>query len=176
MSKILLLLWIIFCATFDLIQAQASFPLDWQGEWKGSLQIYTPNGSQQTYPMTLQIMPTDSTQRWKWVLMYGEGDKQDIRNYELVVKDASKGKYVIDEKNDIILEANLFQNVLISRFAVEKNELTCTYRLENKQLIFEVMMHKITESTQTGGTASTSTKVTSFATSVYQKAVLEKKE
>ncbi len=176
MSKVCLFLWIIFCLAFNSVKAQDIFPAKWQGKWKGSLQIYSPNGTQQTHQMALHIAPTDSAQRWAWVLIYGEGEKQDVRNYELIAKDASKGNYVIDEKNTVFLEANLFQNVLISRFTVEKNELTCIYRLENKQLVFEVIMNKIADATQTGGTAKDIPKVISFTTSVYQKAVLEKVE
>ncbi|NJO01219.1 MAG: hypothetical protein HC880_05520 [Bacteroidia bacterium] len=48
----------------------------------------------------------------------------------------TQGKYRIDEKNGIILDASFLGNTLISRFAVENNLIMAIYRLEGQTFLF----------------------------------------
>ena len=90
-------------------------------------------------------MPTDTVGRYSWKIIY---DKSP-RNYTLIGKDISKGLYVIDENNGIVLENRLFSNIFFSCFEVANNLLACSYRLENKQLVFEIfsMNKKVAQTT-----------------------------
>ena len=118
----------------------------WLGIWKGNLSILTPEGKKQEIPMELHILPTDTTGKYTWKIIY---DKSP-RNYTLIARDTAKGLYVIDENNGIILENRLFGNTFFSCFEVMENLLACTYRLEGKQIIFEIFSMSKKKAKKTG--------------------------
>lgn len=126
--------------------AQNQEPLkNWLGIWNGKLAIYTPEGKKQEIPMELHILPTDTAGRYSWKIIY---DKSP-RNYTLIAKDMTRGLYVIDENNGIILENQLFANTFFSCFEVMNNLLACSYSLEGKKLVFEIfsMNKKVAQTT-----------------------------
>ncbi|GAB4127429.1 MAG: hypothetical protein OHK0045_19880 [Raineya sp.] len=150
--------------------AQNQDPLqEWLGIWKGNLQIYSLEGKKQVIPMELHILPTDTAGRYTWKILY---DKSP-RNYTLIAQDASKGLYLIDEKNGIILENQLFANTFFGCFEVMGNLLTSTYRLEGKQLIFEIFSMSKKKLQKTGNIPEKeSPEVIIYPSQVMQKAIL----
>lgn len=150
--------------------AQNQDPLqEWFGIWKGNLQIYTPEGKKQEIPMELHIFPTDTTGRYTWKILY---DKSP-RDYTLIAQDASKGLYLIDENNGIVLENQLFANTFFSCFEVMGNLLTSTYRLEGKELIFEIFSMKKNKSQKTGNIPEKEIpEVIAYPSQAMQKAIL----
>ena len=53
--------------------------------------------------MELRIQPSDSAHRFSWQIIYGNAN-EDNRPYTLIAKDSSKGHWVIDEHNGIVLD------------------------------------------------------------------------
>jgi hypothetical protein len=159
-----------FLHIFATSSAQNSDPLQaWLGIWKGKLQIFAPEGKKQEIPMELHILSTDTIGRYTWKIVY---DKSD-RNYTLIAKDAAKGLYVIDENNGIILENQLFDNTFFSGFEVMENLLACSYRLEGKQLIFEIFSMNKKKVQKTGNIPDKEIpEVLAFPSQVMQRAVL----
>ena len=155
-----------------------NFPQAWVGNWSGELSIYNAKGLQQKIPMGLEIQPTAQKEVFTWALIYGEDKEKGRRDYELNIKDAEKGWYVIDEKNSILLDCYLFHNKLYSRFEVMGNMLLCTYEKQGDQIIFEVISGKQEAVSTTGGKKVEEKdipKVNAFGISVSQKGILKKR-
>lgn len=119
--------------------------------------------------MELHILSTDTVGRYTWKMVY---DKS-ARHYTLIAKDAAKGLYVIDEHNGIILENQLFDNTFFSGFEVMESLLACSYRLEGKQLIFEIFSMNKKKVQKTGNVPEKEIpEVLAFPSQVMQRAVL----
>jgi hypothetical protein len=166
--------FLIFCLLLvaGSVSAQANFPRDYVGLWKGTLRVEAPGGASQETPMSLRI---DSLKvravrgvRYGFVIQY---QGQEPRKYELVVKDAPTGRYLIDEKDGIVLDAVLVNNRLISQFAVEGNLLTSMYHFQPDKITFELVFSG-TKTTATG--AKTGPPVTLYPVGGYHRAELSR--
>ena len=110
--------------------------------------------------------------KWVWSLQYGT---QPTREYELLGKDTQKGKYIIDEKNSILLEAYFSPDVLTAIFEVEGNQIMTVYRLENDNLIFENTTIKPAKVIKTGAGDKDTPEVKTYPIAGFQRAVLKRK-
>lgn len=168
-----LLVFTLFYCTVAISQEQ-SFPQSWEGNWKGSLKIYSASSSEpkpvQELPMSLTIQPLD-TNRWSWVISY-ETPGQEPRNYELV-RD-SLNKWAIDEKNGIVLQQRFVGNRIVSSFSVMGNLLTCYYWLEGENMNLEIHMVSAEGVRKTGLNTEESPTVSEHRFGVFQKAVMNK--
>lgn len=112
------------------------FPDDWTGNWKGELHWYKAGQTvPQKVPMELRIQKTDST-FWTWHLIYGT-PREDSRPYILKPVDRSKGHWVVDEKNGILLDQFWLGNSLTGAFTVSGSTILNTYRMENNELVID---------------------------------------
>ena len=150
------------------------FPQSWEGMWEGRLEIFNAKGKVQETLMGLEIKPIDSTKTHTWTIIYSEGEKRQVREYELIPKDPAKGHYVIDEKNSIILDDYYYGNTLYSRFDVGGTLLLATYTKEGETIRFEIIAGKTEPISETGG-ADDIPKVNSYGISVGQRAILKRK-
>ncbi|MFK7970076.1 MAG: hypothetical protein AB8F95_06895 [Bacteroidia bacterium] len=115
------------------------FPDDWLGTWKGTLRLERAGDtSAREFPMELRIQETDTTGNWDWIIIYGEGEKADVRQYSLIAQDSALSHFVIDEHNSIVLDQYLVGNRMFSRFSVDSTMLTVVYRLEGDVLYSEM--------------------------------------
>ena len=128
------------------------FPASWSGIWSGTLDIYHAKGKVQSIPMSLEILPIDtSTQgRYTFGMVYVSKD-EDWRPYELVPVAPEKGLWQVDEKNSIVMESYLIGPKFLCWFVVQGARILCTYekRGEN-EMIFEVCSGKETAVSSTG--------------------------
>lgn len=138
--------WLFFCAAFvgSLANAAAQgqdsleFPVSWEGEWAGILQIYHAKGLAQELPMELHILPTDSA--WHtYRIIYGEDKVAGLRDYLLKPLRPELGIYLIDEQNTIAMEANYIGGALYSRFEVMGSLLLSTAYLDGGELHYEII-------------------------------------
>lgn len=120
--------YLLFLLLFTVVEgyAQSSFPKSHLGVWQGTLQI-TPTGTPRTQEVPMRIV-LDSirgiTNRFTFTIQYGQ---QSPRLYELVTVDAATGKYQIDEKDGIVLDASKIGDQLATQFSVENNLITTIY-------------------------------------------------
>jgi hypothetical protein len=124
------------------------FPASFIGKWKGEIRITPYEGEEQRLPMEMYIAPRETEGRWRWAIRYGT---QPLRDYELRVLDAEKGRYEIDERNSITLPAWQTGGELISLFSLSGQLLTTRYRVEGDRLHFEVLVTKTAPTAVTGG-------------------------
>ncbi|MEM1136131.1 MAG: hypothetical protein AAGI07_09850 [Bacteroidota bacterium] len=153
----------------ELISA-SGFPKNWIGCWKGNIKI--DNLEKDTViqiPMSLNISTTERSGKWNWQLVYNDSP----RDYELIAFDTPNGHFKLDEKNTIVLDQQLFDNVFISRYDVAGNLLMVTNRLIGKEMLFEVIFSR-SDTVNTSGGKGEVPLVKSYPISVYQRAVLNK--
>lgn len=129
----------------------------WLGIWSGTATNHRPDGSSFDFPMTLAIAPIDgASDRYTWIITYGEGERQQIRPYEFVVIDADSGRYAIDEKNSIVLDTILLDGAFYSQFEIEGVRLTAINRLGPgpDEMTCEILTTPVEPASITGNTGS----------------------
>lgn len=167
---------LLICISNILIAQETNnlnFPGDYFGVYTGTLNISSERGIQKI-PMEFHLNTTDSIGKYKYVLVYGENEKRQERNYFLIEKDAEKGNYIIDEDNGILLNAKVLDNKLYCLFEVEQSLLTTFITFEKDQLLFEIVYSNTSKKGLSGSENDSIPLVTSYPLHVIQKATLLK--
>lgn len=173
MKKTLLFLLTLIGFQLSAQSDSLHFPQDFYGIYKGNLQITNARGKQ-TIQMEFHLNPTDSIGKYQYMLVYiMDGNRQE-RKYNLLEKDASKGEYIVDENNGILLDAKLIDNTLFSMFEVQGSILTTTERFYKESMDFEITFANKAQQTKSGTEDEDATVVISYPISVLQKAHLIK--
>lgn len=121
------------------------FPDDFFGIYKGKLEIINAKGKQEI-DMEFHFTKTDTIGTYKYVLVYNN----QPRNYFLIEKDKSKGQYLIDENNGILLQASVFNDGIFSMFEVNGSLITTTEKFYDKYMDFEIMFTNTNKVETTG--------------------------
>ena len=154
--------------------AQDKFPQNFTGKWKGTLQWHRSGGQPQQVNMELYILPsTDSAGQYSWHLVYGAATT-DSRPYILKPVDTTKGHWVIDEVNGIVLDQFWVANRFIGSFTVGNSTIVNSYYLENGDMIVEFIAYAAKASAKTGKGSEDSPFVDSYTIKSFQRAVLKK--
>jgi hypothetical protein len=159
--------------------AAETFPASWQGDWKGTLEIFNGKGKVQSVEMTVEIHKIDTSKegRYTFGLVYGSKE-QDWRPYELVPVMPERGVWKVDEKNSIAMESYLYGPKLLCWFTVQGSRILCTYeKTGDDTMVFEVMSGSETAASTTGNTKQGTEdipEVKTFPFSVFQRAILKK--
>jgi len=160
------------------IVAQNRFPKSWEGNYKGELQIFGVDSVSMKLTMKLDIaQKTDSIYQWK--MTYDFKGKEDIRDYELVLVDTTKGIYKIDEKNTIVIDSYYKTGIFTSFFEVMDSFIISTYSKENEDIVFEIIAANGKNPTITGNSKFKEEdipEVKSYLVNGRQKAILKKIE
>ncbi|MBI5916361.1 MAG: hypothetical protein HY842_13370 [Bacteroidetes bacterium] len=134
------ILFTLFFFSANWLFGQTGFPESWQGQWTGTLEIFTPAGKVQELPMELHILPKDTLPRaWSYTIIYGADKVAGTRPYELVEVDSAKGQYLIDEKNSIKMEAYLLGGKFFQWFEVQGSLLFTSTELVGEELVWEII-------------------------------------
>lgn len=177
-KKIKVLQLAIFCLATVAVYAQQdkAFPASWQGEWKGTLEIFGPQGKVNQVAMELHILPADSSD-YSWTIYYGEDKVLGKRDYLIRQVDEKEARFEVDEQNSIFLDAFLLGDKLIERYEVQGNLLTATTEMAGDKLVFEILSGPMTDPRISGGEQqgeNTIPEVKSYLVNVRQKAILER--
>jgi len=155
-----------------------SFPGDWMGYWKGTLEIFQKNKKTRSIPMALDHQFTDSIGIYEWAIIYGEDTIKGRRDYYLETLNDSIGHFRVDEKNSIYLDTYLNDNTMISQFEVQGTVITSKYtHLGNDRIMFEILAGTDKPVSVTGNEVidgDTIPIVNSFPINAYQRATLVK--
>lgn len=144
-------------------------PAGWHGTWVGTLVVTGSSDKVSEVGVVLKVEPIKGTDEVTWVVTYGEGEKKLVKDYKLVPAAGKPGRFRIDERNGIVLDARLVNGVLDSHFEVGDSWLTTRYELRDGAMRFEVTSAKpAVEKTGDG-------KVQGYAVETVQAAELKKK-
>lgn len=98
------------------------------GAWRGTCAISPEHQGITSFGAELIVQPGEADDRLSWTIVYRLRETQ-TRAYELIAVDASKGHYVIDEKNGLMLDSYLAGGVLYSTFAIGQGVITASYQV-----------------------------------------------
>ncbi len=168
--------FILFLISLATISSQAQsifFPKTWIGQWKGTLQVATNNGSVNNVGMQLILENSKKPNQYYFTIVYSNGGKEDVRSYTLIADTINPGHYFMDEGNGIKINEYLFGTTLISQFVVEGQILTALYSFEREQIRFRIISANATPAGTTGGKGEIPV-VQDFEIMAYQEAILTK--
>jgi len=152
---------------------QYSFPMEWLGDYAGTLKIYKGVTDTINVDMTLSIQQADATGLYPWIIGYG---KDDLRYYGLEAINAIKGHYRVDELNSIKLDGYLRGNHFVSKFQVMKSDLLVDYEKREGGILVRFYVSSSTDFIKTGGEvigSDTIPNVLTYPIAVYQEAMLK---
>lgn len=149
-------------------RAPTVFPDGWVGAYAGELRTLVAGQWRVLTAMRLEIGASAASGRWPFAIVYGVGADEQRRDYELVAVDAAAGRYAIDEKNGIVLDAWLADGALMSAFHVGGQTLLTRYRWQPDGIAFEL------ESLAEQDLAATGEGVASFGKMAVQRALLRR--
>ena len=152
-----------------------SFPESWLGKWKGTLDWFQGTTKRQSIDMELHILPGDSADQYNWRMIYGK-DQLDNRPYLLKPFDKSRGHWLIDERNSIVLDQFLIGERFCGVFTVSGNTIMNTYTLSGDSLVVEFYNSQEKAIAITGGRDTTIPKVKSYGIRSFQRAVLRRSD
>jgi hypothetical protein len=141
----------------------APLPDLWLGDWKGTLLWSKAKGPDGEIPMELQIRPIKDSRDCTWRIIYGVGDKRQVRDYVLQPVAKKPGYFVIDEKNGVLLDCRLVGQTIYTQFEVAGSLLTTRYERRGDGLHVE-----ITSSTRNPAAEGAKTPVRTFTTQTVQ--------
>lgn len=127
---------------------KAILPDTWHGDWVGKMKIAQPGGKSLEVYAGLEIRPLKEKTGYTWIITYGEGDKQQVRKYELIPDD--KGSFEVDEKNGIRISARLFDDILTTLFQVGDNIIHTRYQRVEDTLIMDLTTYTAKDALKTG--------------------------
>lgn len=170
--------WIFWSLCLLIINAFAQeeeliFPEDYLGVYKGKLVIASIKGGQEI-DMEFHLLKSDEDKKYQYILVYIFDGKRQERKYTLIEKDKEKGKYVVDENNGIVLDAQAFGSSLYFMFEVNGTLLTTTERFYENAMDFEITATNKSKAVKTIAEGEEATEVISYPISTLQKAHLLK--
>lgn len=172
--KILLLVILCsYCPIKVAAQERNDFPKNWVGKWKGILHWHQGLVQRDPVPMELHILPEDSTDHYSWRLIYGS-QQSDNRPYLLKPFDKSKGHWLIDERNSIVMDQFLVGDRFTGVFTVQGNTIINNCWLSGDSLTVEFYNYQERPIALTGGGDSTIPKVKTYGVRSYQRAILRR--
>lgn len=173
--KVYFLFFIICISNISIAQEQNDkiFPDYYFGKYNGDLIIASDNG-QQKVPMEFHLLESEYEGKNDYTIIFGEGENKQTRSYTLLEKNASKGNYILDENNGILLETKVITDKMFSIFEVEGTLITTYISFGDDQLIFEVVAAQIENKTVSGELSEDIPEVFSYPVGVVQRAILFK--
>lgn len=148
---------------------QPALPVAWHGTWTGTMTVTDASDQATEVEVALTIAPVPDTRTATWKTTYGTGERAVVKDYAIVPVDGKPGRFRIDEKNGVLLDARLAGRTLYSQFEVAGAVLTARYELRGDVLAFEITSAKPRPEKSGKGT------VQSYAVNAVQTADLKKK-
>ncbi len=118
----------------------ADFPAAWNGVWKGLTVNVAADGKREEIPMELHVLPLSQGRAHSWKILYGKDAAQTTRPYEIMPVDGDPNRFVVDEKNGLLIDNQLVGSVLYSQFMVTTNLVTTRFELKGDEMRVELLM------------------------------------
>lgn len=131
--KTLLLFLILPLATHAA--APLPLPAAWDGVWRGEIEVIAGGKVTHRAQMELRITPIAGSLAKTWMQTYSG---QPPRNYEIRPAEGGEGRFVMDEKNGVLLDEQLVGNTLLSAFRTGGVLLTSRFELRGEELEIEI--------------------------------------
>jgi hypothetical protein len=114
--------------------AHPGLPVEWHGRWTGTLKITPVAGDAQETSMEMVIVPIKDSKNYRWQIFYRKGP---TRKYELIPQ-GKAGHFVIDEKNGLLIDAQLVGSTVDSHFQVDESLIPVWYERNGDTMRFSL--------------------------------------
>lgn len=110
---------------FVIPAAAQTLPAEWEGLWKGTTVRALATGEKEEIPTELHVQPLPGGGDARtWKIVYGG---QEARPYEISPVPGQPGRFVVDEKNGLLIDQQLVGNTLYALFLVTTNLVSARY-------------------------------------------------
>lgn len=147
---------------------QKPFPERCEGNWEGTMQIYTEGKITDSVSVVFEVVKTKRKNEWTWITHYKSDKHNIIKDYKLIQSDSVATVFYLDEQDGIILNSYQFDNELRSVFTYKETLLTSCYTIENDKLIFEITSGQFIN--------NATDNIKNYNISILQKVVLKRKK
>lgn len=174
MKYLKMLLGMISIAWASSLCAQSPVGLsNCEGIWTGDLEMVGRLGQVRKVPMRLDIIRSGDSV-WVWKTVYDENKVPIVKDYLMRLVNEREGKYMLDERDGILINVSLMGNKFYSLFDVEGTILSCTYQFTDSLLFYEIVSGP-SKPEKTSKLAD-GNKVNSYEVKSLQRAVLRRKQ
>lgn len=142
-----------------------------EGTWTGELEMVGRLGQVRKVPMRLDIIRSGDSV-WTWKTVYDENKVPIVKDYLMRLVNEREGKYMLDERDGILINVSLIGNKFYSLFDVEGSLLSCTYQFTDSLLYYEIVSGPSKPATTS--LLKDSNKVNSYEVKSLQRAVLRR--
>lgn len=144
-----------------LPEPQVTFPDDFLGDWRGTMEWRTPGKPEpQRVAMRIRIAGPQDDGSYTYRLTYGDKETDD-RPYVLKPVDKEKGHWQIDERNGIVLDQYWTGERFVGVFTVSGNTITASLRRDGPKLVSEMTTFEAAATSTTGDGKVTTNRVKS---------------
>ena len=151
-----------------------AFPASWEGAWAGPCVVVRQGKTVMSFPMELHVKKLEEGDGWTWRIVYGEGDKRQVRPYELLPVEKEPDHFIVDEKNGILIDHYLENDTLHARFAVMSSVIEATYEKKGEDEMRVTLTTFGHEPKTKSGAQGNIPEVHSFPLLAVQRAALER--
>jgi len=124
--------------SMDSEKKEGTFPERALGVWEGTMHMYRYDKLRDSVRVRFTAAETNVDSIYTWKTEYLSPTRPAVKDYKLIVDDASKGRYLLDEGADVKLIDTHIGNKLMSVFKVDGILLISSYEFINGNLVFEV--------------------------------------
>ncbi len=151
-----------------------TFPASWTGHWKGAARAAIRGAPDRTFTMELVVAPVPDKDAYTWTIVYAEGERRQVRAYEIAPVDAAAGHFRIDEKNSILIDAYYLEGAVHSRFEVQNSSIDVRYVMRDGGIDVSLTTYAKTPAVTTSGGKGRIPPVRSYGLKAVQTARLVK--
>lgn len=108
------------------------------GTWSGEMILNNQGVNRDTVRVELSIIPDLNAMTYGWKMTYFGMEKPLVKDYKLTLKDRSRGHYILDENNGILLSSYEVEGKLYGFYTYGETIFSTGYELQGEHLIFEV--------------------------------------
>lgn len=156
------------------VVAPAGFPAAWAGTWVGELEVFAASGAQPGATVELVIAPTDDPRRWTWRTTYDGAAGRVVKDYALLVRDAARGEFALDEGGEVELESRYLGGALYTWFDAGDARLTARETVIAPGTGDERFTFELLSAPNAPVATLASGAITSFAPTIVQRASLKR--
>ena len=153
-------------------------PDKWEGSYRGLVDLVRPGkppgGPGTSVTMELIVTPlANKPGSVAWTIVYGEGPARQERPYELSPVPGFPGRFLMDEKNGILIDHALLGDTVVSQFRVGTALLMSRFELADDGVKIEIWSFQTTPSRKSKPEGM-DLEVESYPSTVLQRGLLKR--
>jgi hypothetical protein len=127
-------------AADTVIAAEPPLPDVWNAVWSGEIKVIADGEIRHASTMELRVASIAGRPAKTWSIHYSG---QPSRNYEITPATGGKGRFIVDEKNGLLLDEQLVGDTLYSAFSVGNVLLNSRFERRGDEMHVEIATYEL---------------------------------